>query len=134
MSDIEEIRYSIIKLKNAIKRLDEALSVDNVNFDIAIDGTIQRFEFTFELAWKTMKRVLSHEGIICNTPRECLKSAFRLGIIDNEDLWLSMLNDRNLVAHVYDEKIANEIYERIKKYFGAFKSLISVLENEYCQE
>jgi nucleotidyltransferase substrate binding protein (TIGR01987 family) len=81
------------------------------------DGVIQRFEFTFELLWKTLKAILNYQGIECYSPRDCIKKAFRHGIIDDDEIFLDMLEDRNLSSHVYDEETAKEIFERIKKFY-----------------
>lgn len=91
--------------------------------DINIDATIQRFEFTFELAWKFLKDYFSEKGVILNFPKEVIQEAFAVGLIDNEDLWVQMLSDRNMTSHTYDEKLANEIYQRIKKYVPEFKKI-----------
>lgn len=127
MSDLSEIEFSLRKYRNAIVRLEEALN--EKDSPLAVDGTIQRFEFTFELSWKTLKRVLAYEGEICKTPRECLKSAFRLGLIDDETVWLNMLEDRNAMAHIYDEKSAMVIYQRIPAYLKAFQKLAKEIMN-----
>ncbi len=125
----KEITYSLRKFNQAITRLGEA--IEEKESDLKIDATIQRFEFTFELSWKTLKRVLLYEGEICKTPRECLKSAFRLRLLQDEEIWLSMLDDRNAMAHIYDETAAKEIFSRIADYYTAFSELVKVLKNKY---
>jgi nucleotidyltransferase substrate binding protein (TIGR01987 family) len=126
---LKEITYSVEKLDRAVLRLQEAVAAKES--DLKIDATIQRFEFTFELAWKTLKRALLLEGEICKTPRECLKAAFRLGLLDDEEQWLSMLDDRNAMAHIYDETAAKEIFSRIPGYYLAFAKLVEVLRRRY---
>src|SRR3954468_10431238 len=100
------------KLRKACSRLREALEVPVTS--VVQDGVIQRFEFSFELAWKTLKIFLRQEGIVALTPREALKGGFRAGWITDESAFLSMLNDRNLTSHLYDEAEASSIFERIK--------------------
>lgn len=111
----KKLEDSLSKLETALKRLGEALAADSSNA-LFVDGTIQRFEFVFELTWKTLKRALEVEGLKCETPRETLKTAFKAGWITDETLWLQMLEDRNLTSHTYDEPAALEIYENIKNY------------------
>jgi nucleotidyltransferase substrate binding protein (TIGR01987 family) len=69
-----------------------------------MDATIQRFEFTFELLWKTLRRFLQQEGVDTASPKNTLRHAYRRGILDQEQLWLDMLRDRNRSSHVYDEE------------------------------
>lgn len=99
-------------LGRALDRLDQALTVPLDN-PLAVDGTIQRFEFTFELAWKAMKDALAAEGVEAKTPKSALRGAFAVGWLDDEEAWLQMLDDRNLSSHVYREEVAAEIYDRI---------------------
>lgn len=111
---------SLRKLERAVTRLGAAL--DAPTEELAIDGTIQRFEFTFELYWKTAKRVLGDEGIDASTPRQVLQEAFTAGLISDEAVWLQMLQDRNQAAHTYDEVLAREIYARIRAHYPAIEA------------
>ncbi len=112
------------ELLNATERLKEALKEEEN--DLVIDGTLHRFEFTFELAWKTIKDYLEYAGIIEGTgsPREIIKTAFANGIIEDGDKWINMMLARNSLAHLYDEKKSREIYIEIKNiYFELFQKL-----------
>jgi len=130
MADREkELAYSLFKFQKALKRLAEALAKEDD--DLKVDASIQRFEFTFELAWKTMKRALLVEGIYCRTPRECLREGFRLGLIVREDDWLAMLDDRNAMSYIYSEEEAQTIFSRLPVYQQAFESLLNTLRKQY---
>jgi nucleotidyltransferase substrate binding protein (TIGR01987 family) len=108
----EEVKYVLDKFNDAFSRLKEgALQAKD---ELGKDGVIQRFEFTFELLWKSLKVFLEYEGIECRTPRECLKSAFRIGIIEDEQVFLDMLEDRNKTSHIYDKEESEKIFRRIK--------------------
>lgn len=112
------------ELLNATERLKEALQ-EKEN-DIIIDGTLHRFEFTFELAWKTMKDYLEYSGIIdgIGSPREIIKTAFANGIIDDGENWIKMMLARNSLSHLYDEEKSREIYTEIKEnYINLFEKL-----------
>lgn len=87
------------------------------------DSSIKRFELTFELAWKSIKEYLGYKGIISRSPRDCFEQAFRLGIIQDNPLWLKMIEDRNLSVHTYNEKLANSVYSHLKDYRQLFISL-----------
>ncbi len=95
-----------------------------------IDATIQRFEFTIELFWKLLKAILKEKGVDVHYPKDVLKEAYRGHLIDHEDVWVSMLHDRNLTSHTYDEKLADEIYERIRGYIPVFRDTLISLNVE----
>ena len=103
-------------LGNAITRLEEVIILPVDEGKIHIDASIQRFEFCIELFWKVLKKRLREEGIQSTTPKQTLQKAFAVGWIDDDQLWINMLNDRNETSHTYDEFLAKEIYERIKSY------------------
>lgn len=117
-------------LENALKRLEEALKEGQSN-RLFIDGTIQRFEFTVELFWKTFKRLLELEGIKTKTPKETLKQAYAVGWFQNEELWLEMLQDRNETSHAYDEDKALQIYKHIMDYAPEMKRTFKMLKATY---
>jgi len=117
--------------KNALERLREVLDADPEQ-DFIYDAAIQRFEFTYELAWKLLKGFLSYSGITeVMTPREVFKEAFSIGMIQEGQNWIEMLKDRNLTSHVYDKEKAEEIYGHVKGiYFSLFKTLSEKIEKE----
>lgn len=115
--------------KKALKRLEEALNEKET--EIVIDGVLHRFEFTFELAWKTMKDCLEYMGIVNKTgsPRENIQLAFKQGLIDDGEKWINIMLDRNSLSHLYDENTSRQIYDNIKnKYINEFKKLQDSLE------
>jgi len=125
----DELGYSFKKLKEATKKLEEGIKEAKDQLDR--DGVIQRFEFSFELLWKTLKLFLADEGIITRSPKEALKETFRYGLIKDENLFLDMLEDRNLTTHIYSEDISREIFYRIKdKYLKALKAVVKELSEE----
>lgn len=95
-------------------------------------GLIQFYEITFELAWKTLKDYLEANNVISKFPRNVIKNAFQAEVIDNGEMWIKMLDERNLMAHIYSEenikKAVNNIYE---KYFAEIKKLYKFLKNEH---
>lgn len=110
--------------KKAFQSL-EAIYLKPIEADRSnVDATIQRFEFTIELAWKWLKDYFLEHDIILYYPKEILQEAYRVQLIENENVWLNMLKDRNLTSHTYDEKLADAIYQRIKEYVPAFRKLL----------
>lgn len=80
------------------------------------DGIIQRFEFTKEFTWKTTREYLIEEYIVgINTPKIVMKEAYAADIINDEQGWLQIPNDRNSTSHIYNENVADEFYKRISK-------------------
>jgi len=104
--------YKINNFIKAIRRLKEAINLKEGN-PLGVDAVIKRFEFTFEMAWKSVKTVLEYEGVSCKTPRECLKKAYQFDYIEAEEIWLNMLEDRNLISHIYDQKEAEALCKKI---------------------
>ena len=94
-------------------------------------GLIQMFELSFELAWKTLKDKLEYDGLKANSPRDTLKIAFQNNYIKNGELWIEALDNRNLLAHTYDEERSNEAKDLIRgKYFNLLKDLHQYLKKE----
>ena len=105
-------------LGSALDRLREALDQPLTN-PLAIDGTLQRFEFSIELYWKVLRRLLSQQGIQTATPKEALRRAYSAGWLADETVWLQMLADRNATSHLYDETAARVVYDRIRGHAAA---------------
>lgn len=125
----KEVEYSIKKLETAFQRLEEG--INSVKDDLDKDGVIQRFEFTFELLWKTIKIYFEDKGILCKSPKDCLQQAFKYGLITNELVYLNMLNDRNKTSHLYDQSASEEIYTNIKsRYLEAINSLLAKIKTD----
>lgn len=87
-------------LQEAFAQAPEAMS------DLEKEGAIQRFENTFELAWKTLKDYLVYSGVVFDqiTPRSVIKQAFAAKIIQDGQTWIDMLDQRNLMSHTYDDE------------------------------
>lgn len=125
MSD--ELKFSLEKFDSAIKRLDEG--VKEAKDNLGRDGVIQRFEFTFELLWKTLRLFLLDEGIITKSPKESLKEGFKFGLIKDEKIFLDMLEDRNQNSHIYSEEVSAEISKRIKtRYLIPLKRILNEIK------
>lgn len=136
----EDVRWiqRFNNFKNALGQLEEAmLLMDERNLSrLEKQGAIQAFEFTHELAWKTLKDFLQSRG----NPelfgsRDVTREAFKLGLIEDGQSWMEMIKSRNLTSHTYDETTADEILEMIKtEYFQSFqvleKRLSSIAEKE----
>lgn len=119
-----KIHIKFEKFKKAFIAL-EAIYMKPIEEDRAnIDATIQRFEFTFELAWKFLKHYFLDHDIELHYPKEVIQEAFKVNLIDNEEMWIKMLHDRNMTSHTYNQNIADEIYIRIRMYVPELRRLL----------
>ena len=118
----------------ALRRLREAVNEDIGKGSIVVDGTIQRFEFTFELAWKLAQAVLRHEGIEANAPRSVVKEAFKLKLIRAGDSWIDLLEDRNRTSHIYDEQQSLQVYGRIKEHHVRLFEELGIAVEQFIRE
>ena len=107
--------------KKSLARLAEILKEEKTA--ITRDAAIQRFEFTVELAWKSTQHFLRDQKIICRSPKECLQESFKFGLVQDDPLWIKMIDDRNLAAHTYNEQVADEIYGRLSGYLSLLELL-----------
>lgn len=104
------------------------------NNDIYRTGVIGQFNITFELAWKALQAVLrvhGAEGAETGSPREILQLGYKLGFIDDQSVWLTMLKKRNLSVHIYDEDEIDEMLLLIRDSFiPAFITLENTLKKK----
>jgi nucleotidyltransferase substrate binding protein (TIGR01987 family) len=118
------------EMRAAVARLSEAAAAPAS--DLVRDASIQRFEFSFEIVWKTLKLYLEHQGHECVSPRATIKKAFSEGIIVTEseaDSWMGMLEDRNLTSHAYDESLAKRIYQSVvRDYVSLLASMATRID------
>jgi len=94
-------------------------------------GLVQAFEFTHELAWKTLKDFLEESGQSgIYGSRDATRAAFAAGLIENGDLWMRMITSRNQTTHTYNEETVQDICAAIvNEYAGAFAQLRQRLAN-----
>lgn len=136
MSQNPDIRWNqrFQNFDRAFLLLRDALEngLDSLN-QLEKEGVIQRFEFSFELAWKTLKDYMEEAGFVFAiiTPRQVLKDAFAAKILKDGQLWIDMLDHRNLLSHTYDhvkfEAAVKAVHER---YVAALDQLHKFLQQE----
>jgi len=108
---------------------EEKNSIEELN-KFELQGLIQCFEYTFELAWKTMKDYLEQEGYDVRSPRTAIKIAFQIQLITDGHTWIDALEKRNLLAHTYDEARVLEAEKLIRNnYYPAIQELSIKLES-----
>jgi len=134
MSNTDEIRWRqrLENFAKALGQLETACAQDSYN-DLERAGLVQMFEFTFELAWKTLKDLLFVEGYDVKTPRAVIRRSFEVEYLTEEDseVFLDALQKRNLLSHVYEEKMAEAALALIKQtYFPVLKRACNTLRDK----
>ncbi len=124
LQKVENYKKALAQLEDAVVRYQQA--PDDALYR---DGLIQRFEFTVELAWKSIKGYLEDQGMILSiaSPRGILKEAFAAGVLKDGDQWNAILTARNLTSHVYDETTADNIARQIcTDFLPSFRDLMQI--------
>lgn len=107
----ERLKQRIELFHRYVTRLEEACAQPEDEF--LRDATIQRFEFTFELAWKMLMDRLWEEGIRANSPAQVLRQSVAVELLDDGNRWTELHRMRNLTSHTYDEDTARKVYRFI---------------------
>ncbi len=112
-------------LHKAIANLERALAQSLSDDEFILDATIQRFEIAYELLWKCLRLKLLQHGIEANSPRKVFQEAYQLKWIEEEKIWLDMIQDRNLTTHTYLEELALQVRKHAKLYLPYIKQLVA---------
>ena len=124
----QNFEKAFIRLKNAVDRYQK--SKDD---ELILEGLVQTYEFTYELALNTTKDFLIYGGHAeLNGSRSVIKQALQDGIISDGHAWMDAIEDRNLTSHTYNEEIAKAVATQIcLKYFFLIEDLFNYFKNEY---
>jgi nucleotidyltransferase substrate binding protein (TIGR01987 family) len=131
----QDVRW-LQRFENYKKALLLLSEINNCNPEetpvIVKEGFIQRFEYAFELAWKTLKDYLEFEGhVVSASPRPIIKEAFAAGIMTDGQAFIDMIEARNKTVHTYDAAVADRIFTEIKTdFYPAFEELRVYLEGQ----
>ena len=118
--------YLVESFKSALRRLEEVMAMERTA--VIRDSAIQRFEFTLDLAWKTLKaRIQETKGVVCTSPKDCMRQAFQQNILSYDEFWITMVDLRNETVHTYNEKKADQIYGQLNECITRFKQLEGAL-------
>jgi nucleotidyltransferase substrate binding protein (TIGR01987 family) len=109
----QNYKKALVTLKNAVE-----LAANRELTDLEKQGTIQGFEFTFELAWNVMKDYLEEQGITgIIGSKNAVRHAFNKGLIEDGEVWMDMIKGRNLASHSYDEETVEKLRTKIIETF-----------------
>lgn len=118
--------------KKAFLLLKEVEEMDYLKLNqLEKEGLVQRFEFTLELAWKTLKDKMEDDGLILDqiSPKSVIREAYQNKYINDPEVWFKMIGDRNLLSHTYDVSIFEKLVPLIlKEYLLIFEGLIHDLD------
>ena len=131
-----DLKLKVVDLKSAFGRLKESYELAQSNeefYTFFRDSTVQRFEFTVEILWETIKTYLKQmEGIDCKSPKGCIKDFFSVGYLNENEvkIFLEMIDDRNMTSHTYHEEVAEKIFQDLKFYLPLIEKIIFILEEK----
>jgi nucleotidyltransferase substrate binding protein (TIGR01987 family) len=139
----EDIRWEqrYANFKKAMAKMDQVVSsippaqddkdLAGALSELEIEGLIQRFEYTHELAWNVMKDYLVFQGAQnIGGPRDATREAFKIGLVQNDEGWMDMIKSRNMSSHTYNKSTAEAIYFKIvREYYPLFKDFEQKMES-----
>lgn len=121
--------------KASLANLKDIFSYQEPYGNVEIAGMVGLYEICFEQSWKAMKEILENYGYAEETtgsPRAILKTAYKAGMITDEEVWLDALVSRNNVTHAYNQAIAMDIINQTKeKYYDMFIQLEQTIEQNW---
>ncbi len=138
MSDKPRWQYRFDNYKRAFHLLQQSIVLkdERTLSELEQEGVIQRFEYTWELAWKTLKDYLENEGLVLQkiTPKSVIVAAIEAKIINDHEAWMNALDDRNQMSHVYSHTVFAKVIENIEnQYLFLFDGLYERLFSELMQ-
>lgn len=119
-------------LGNALQRFEEIMKHPDLDkFDYMHDAAIQRFEFCIEIYWRVLKKILAYEKVETTTLRDVLCKAYQFEFINDESIWLSILDDKNRSSHVYKESEAERIFQNLARYLPVMMKTYQFLKEKF---
>lgn len=115
--------------KKALSQLEKFIAKDDLN-ELEQQGLIQAFEYTHELAWNVLRDYLRFQGhFTIYGSKDATREAFNLELIDDGEIWMDMIQDRNRTSHTYNQATADRIIDNIvKRYIVLFKQLRETMQ------
>lgn len=123
--------------KNIAKKLSDfekavinlrAVKQENLN-ELEQDGLITRFNLAYETGWKLLRELILQKGLDrCDSPRDVFKYAIKMGWIENEQLWMDMIEDRNITIHTYDGTYSRTVVNDLPVFLDSFEKLLQTMK------
>ena len=136
MNPPPDIRWQqrLTNFERALRLLREAMAEGPEALNqLEKEGVIQRFEYCFELAWKTVKDYMEASGIVFDVvmPRQVIKEAFAAKVLNDGATWIAMLDHRNLLSHTYNPVVFEQAVAAIhQRYLPQLEQLHTFLQQE----
>ena len=136
-SDFPEITAKINTSLQAVNSFKKSLDIDlsrlssEIEIDTIKNGQIQKFEYTLELVWKTLKSILySVHGVDLNTPKPVIREYAKLSNLTPEEIesMLAMIDDRNRITHEYKDHIMTDVYPKLRDYLNSIEKICTFFE------
>lgn len=131
MSEKQDIRWQqrFANYRKALSQLKDVVELENPN-RFEEQGLVKAFEFTYELAWNTLKDFLEYQGFTdIIGSRDTIRTAFQESLLTDGHLWMRMIESRNKTSHTYNEETVRDIVQDVRTYFyPAFCELEAVLQ------
>lgn len=135
MQNSKDIRWQqrFSNYKKALNQLRKFIEKNELSelSELEQQGLVKAFEYTFELAWNTLKDFMEYQGQTdIFGSRDTVRKSFQLGLIEEGETWMDMIASRNKTSHTYNEETAQEISRAvINNYYPLFIKLDARLEN-----
>lgn len=129
--DISSLEKAVISLEEAFRVLKGTKNrLETAGWKLLRDGVIQRFEYTFELSWKLLKRYLEEYGlerVDTLTNRELFRVGHEQRLLDDAEAWIGYLRGRNLTSHMYSEGVAEQVFRTAEAFLPSVRFLLDQL-------
>ena len=126
MSNLILGTIDITSLFEAKKTLD--FGIANAKSDLEKAGAIQAFEYTYELCWKTMKRILTNQNIETSIPKDIFRTAAQFNLIEDAEIWFTVIKKRNETVHTYNRETAGEIFRFLPTFQKEVEKFIKKIQ------
>ena len=131
ISEKKDIRWKqrFVNYQKALSQLQKFINKGELS-ELEEQGLVKAFEYTYELAWTTLKDFLEYRGQTdIYGSRDAIRKAFQLNLIDDGESWMDMLKSRNITSHTYNKETAEEICQAVKDvYYSLFQQLETRLD------
>lgn len=123
---VDKSELIVVPLERAFAVFKRFYEEADSNSDFDRAAIIQAFEFCYELAWKTVKKVLEIQGLdlVQNSPKGIFREAAINGLIDDPKLWFEFIKSRNLTAHTYQEEVSINVYSKMDEFRDEMEKLL----------
>ncbi|MDQ7009484.1 MAG: HI0074 family nucleotidyltransferase substrate-binding subunit [Candidatus Gracilibacteria bacterium] len=130
--ELKRLQKQILLCEKANKSLQKVFVEQDIFSELEKDGVIQRFEYTVEISWKTLKKVLEYNQLnFSPAPKEIIRESYKLDYIDSLDLWDEFLDIRNQMSHVYSDFYSKDNFDFIKLNAGKITETIEILKKKF---